>query len=246
MAPGRRGARSKAGSRGRETQGSSSSPFRGRASGRRATKNNEADSNTPGDDALPAVYRAMLSELGPESQSQSGSTSQQHAVKRRRVGERSRSRAVDVFGSGSEREAGNGRETVARSVENVQDTRVQTVFDVDASDDDDECMEWEDVAVQTAGPAYSGTSGIEMRDSSTDEPLQITLGKGDAKGKRKATAQKRRPVTGAEKGMRLDFHKAHVVCLLGHVAMRNRWCNDEDVHVCLSLNKINDCISLPT
>ena len=235
MAPGRRGARSKPGSRARETQGSSS-PFRGRASGRRAPPK-KADADAPGDDGTPAVYREMLSELEPGSRP--GSTSQQHAVKRRRIGERSRSRAVDLFGSGSERERANRRETVACSVENAQDTRVQTVFDVDASDDDDEGMEWEDVAVQ-AGPVYPGASAIEMRESSADEPLQITLDKNDAKGKRKATVQRRKPVTGAEKRMRLDFHKAHVVCLLGHVAMRNRWCNDEDVHVCLSLLNKSD------
>lgn len=169
------------------------------------------------------VYWEMLSEVGSP-------LGDHHADKRRRVGERSGSRAVGLFGSESEAERGADtpeKETVMCSVEEPADTRVQTAFDMDASEDDEEGVEWENVEAQTV-PVYGWQSALDQRD---EEPLQITLEREDTKGKHKAAVRRRKPVTGTEKRRRLDVHKVHVLCLLSHVVMRNRWCNDEDVHV---------------
>ncbi|KAL1954317.1 hypothetical protein VTO42DRAFT_1391 [Malbranchea cinnamomea] len=238
---------------------------RGSSRGTRASSRPEASSRSSGtdrrarstpanntgraaavEDDIPSVYREMLSEIGQSTDTPSSpiASSGHHAVKRRRVGERSAGRAVGLFrpeGEGSE-------EDVTPTIERAEEADgedgarvnrlVQTVYDVDASEDDEESgMEWEDVDFDTekqGAGAPTLTSGLrnEQQSAETDEPLQITLEKHDEKGKRKIV-RRRKPVTGAEKKRRLDVHKMHILCLLSHVRMRNRWCNDEEVQKAL-------------
>ena len=101
---------------------------------------------------------------------------------------------------------------------------LQTVYDIDASEKSD--MEWEDVELGGA------TCGRPQPAASVDdeEPLQITLENHDSKGKQRAIPR-RKPVAALERKWRLDIHKAHVLCLLSHVQLRNLWCNDEEVQV---------------
>ena len=97
--------------------------------------------------------------------------------------------------------------------------------DSDESEDSD--FEWEEVdLVQTADP--------EQVPSRMDDGLSLMLG-GDTKSALPGTnSRKRKPATAAERKLRLDIHKLHVLCLLAHVHLRNHWCNDETVHVCHS------------
>jgi xeroderma pigmentosum group C-complementing protein len=46
---------------------------------------------------------------------------------------------------------------------------------------------------------------------------------------RQKVAPRRKAVSKAEKVLRLEAHKMHVLCLLAHLDRRNEWCNDEDV-----------------
>jgi xeroderma pigmentosum group C-complementing protein len=105
---------------------------------------------------------------------------------------------------------------------------VQTVYDSTTSDESD--VEWEDVDVAHPAQGLFGTaSAIEGR----DETLQITLDREPEA--RKRAPPRRKPVTAAEKKLRLDAHKAHLLCLLAHVNLRNRWCNDDVTQVRPSL-----------
>jgi xeroderma pigmentosum group C-complementing protein len=123
-------------------------------------------------------------------------------------------------------------EEVAAAVKS--DKPVQTVYDIDASDESG--MEWEDVELEPSG-AVSALESKQPTSFHTDadageEPLRITLGEQVDKGKQKATsALRRKPVTGMEKKRRLDIHKVHLLCLLSHVQLRNSWCNDTDIQV---------------
>jgi hypothetical protein len=85
-------------------------------------------------------------------------------------------------------------------------------------------MEWEEVDIPQA--AISGAAGPVSGDD--DEPLQITLGQQQDQKRR---VVRRKPVTAAERKIRLDVHKTHLLCLLSHVQRRNLWCNDEEVQV---------------
>lgn len=44
---------------------------------------------------------------------------------------------------------------------------------------------------------------------------------------------RRRVVTKADRQLRLQIHKLHLLCLLSHVSRRNKWCNDKVVHSAL-------------
>ncbi|PGH33875.1 hypothetical protein GX50_03275 [[Emmonsia] crescens] len=213
----------------------------GSRSGRgRGQELERAAPEVPGE--VPLIYRDMLAEVGAGAGAQlgsgrSGSASRagdDRPVKRRRVGER---RGGGIDAERGRRDPGAG----AGAGMGVHDTRpVQTVFDADASDDEEE-MEWEDVEVSIAtpasasasasGPGYDGAAEQqEVGAEESEESLQITFEKPEEKVKQRAAAAvRRKPVTAQEKRWRLDIHKMHVLCLLGHVQLRNLWCNDDKV-----------------
>jgi xeroderma pigmentosum group C-complementing protein len=129
-------------------------------------------------------------------------------VKRRKVGERSSQPRPDDEKAQSD------------STKDEDPRHIQTVYDLDASDDSD--LEWEEVEIQ-----QSAGSLESIDEQGIDEPLQITLDKPTDKPRH--TISRRKPVSGAEKKLRLDIHKMHILCLLGHVHIRNLWCNDDEV-----------------
>ncbi|KAK2809522.1 hypothetical protein FQN50_003790 [Emmonsiellopsis sp. PD_5] len=193
----------------------------GSGSGSRSTRSTPAAAS----DELPLVYRDMLAEAEAGAGPSSSRTVDDRPAKRRRVGERS-VEAGTGMGMETDRESG---EATSAILEN--DRPLQTVYDIDASDDESE-MEWEDVEfAPVPAPASVGEmqpSG-QRHDEASEESLQITLEKPEEeKGKQRATPR-RKPVTGQEKKWRLDIHKMHLLSLLGHVQLRNLWCNDEEV-----------------
>ncbi|KAF2001911.1 DNA repair protein Rhp41 [Amniculicola lignicola CBS 123094] len=107
------------------------------------------------------------------------------------------------------------------------DRVLQTITDSEESDDSD--MEWEDaLADGNTGDEDNGAHAMpEVGD------LSITIG-GDAgpelAGKKRV---RRRGITSVDRKLRLDVHKAHILCLLCHVHRRNIWCNDGQVQAVL-------------
>lgn len=158
---------------------------------------------------IPEVYREMLAEAEARNPQE---PEEERQTKRRKVGER----ANPLEFKGQESQAPESNEDVGQ--------QVQTAYDSTASEESD--MEWEEVDLQQAPPSH-GDLGISAAD---DEPLQITLDQKEDNTKR--IVSRRKPVTGAEKKLRLEIHKIHILCLLGHVHIRNLWCNDEPLQVC--------------
>lgn len=165
---------------------------------------------------IPEVYREMLVEA--EARDSQGSETDR-PMKRRRVGERTAVSSQPGFTSQQ-----------VQAPESSEDAgqQMQTAYDSTASEESD--MEWEEVDIHQA-PQNLGDQGISI---SNDEPLQITLDQ--QKDNIKRVIPRRKPVTGAEKRLRLEIHKLHLLCLLGHVQIRNLWCNDEQVQVCTCHN----------
>lgn len=167
-------------------------------------------------DEIPEVYRELLAEAearepqGPELD---------RPVKRRKVGERTIPQPESA-----------GREVHPPVTSEDVDRRIQTTYDSTASDESD--MEWEEVDIQQA--PLNASHNVPY---SADEPLQITLDQQKDNPKRIIT--RRKPVTGAEKKLRLDVHKAHLLCLLAHVQIRNLWCNDDQAQVCIFMKSVN-------
>jgi xeroderma pigmentosum group C-complementing protein len=125
----------------------------------------------------------------------------------------------------------------------------------DDDDDDDDDIEFEDV------PLPKPTVQTMMRDSedeedddeifedvvdfsklhlqtpTTDAPpmdlnLNLTATQADM-GPQRRSVDRRKALNKEEKQRRVEVHKIHVLCLIFHVSMRNRWCNDKGVQAAL-------------
>lgn len=180
-----------------------SRPTRGEASRARRSKVEREDYE------IPEVYQEMLAEVEARNPQEPEGERQ---TKRRKVGERT----DPLDSTGQEAQTPGSNEDIGQ--------QIQTAYDSTASEESD--MEWEEVDLQRAPPNYRD-QGISTTD---DEPLQITLDQ--RKDNTKRIVPRRKPVTGAEKKLRLEIHKIHLLCLLGHVHIRNLWCNDEPLQVC--------------
>ena len=95
----------------------------------------------------------------------------------------------------------------------------QVVFN-DDFDESDSDAEFEDVEIDD-----------EEENDSADrvEPKAVQIDLSRPLDTPRKAVQRRKPVTKAERDLRLDVHKWHLLCLLIHIASRNRWCDDEQV-----------------
>ncbi|KAK1976635.1 Rad4 transglutaminase-like domain-containing protein [Colletotrichum cereale] len=137
----------------------------------------------------------------------------------------------------------------------ISTTKVIPAEEID--DDDDEGIEFEDVTIPSATvqTTYRNSEdeeeeedkeddvdGIELEgvdfgavqpdSEALEEPKKLTLNLSEhsstATDTRKAT-KKRKPITKEEKERRVSIHRTHILCLLLHCALRNQWCDDEQV-----------------
>lgn len=180
------------------------------------------------------VYQEMLEEAEARDPEQFRSD---RPIKRRRVGD---SRAIAVH---SPEPTQMGTVTNQGNDEGEQAQSLQTVYDLSETDESE--VEWEDVDIKQPAPEASSVTAVSQGNSET---LQITLEQ--ETDKRKKTVQRRKPVTAAEKKIRMDIHKVHLLCLLAHVNLRNQWCNSGSVQVCMALvdnlhPKSNSLLELP-
>lgn len=107
-------------------------------------------------------------------------------------------------------------------VDNPRPGREQTAYD-ESSDSIESDLDWEEVDLaQTA---------VQEDDSNQNGALDLVLGGNKPLKSPERMSRKRKPATTAERKLRLEIHKMHVLCLLAHVHLRNHWCNDEQVHV---------------
>lgn len=171
------------------------------------------------DDKIPEVYQEMHAEAEMRALPSQGSD---RPIKRRRVGKRS---GVMPVGAVPDNQRSHDVDaTVERHDAETSTGQLQTAYDSTASEDSE--MEWEEVDLQQAPSETLQATASTKHD---DGPLQITLGPQIAQKKR--LIGRRRPITALEKRIRLDVHKVHLLCLLAHVYIRNRWCNDDDLQV---------------
>ncbi|PWY69762.1 Rad4-domain-containing protein [Aspergillus heteromorphus CBS 117.55] len=160
--------------------------------------------NDPAEE-IPAVYQEMLAEV--QSREPPGSENER-PLKKRRAATRKPTHDPQPI----------SEEVASAAEESSSEARhVQTVYDSLTSSSEESDMEWEEVDIQQ--PSYN-----DQTDNST---IQVTLD-GHLDPKRNVVPR-RRAITAAERRMRLDIHKVHLLCLLRHVQIRNLWCNDEEL-----------------
>ena len=98
----------------------------------------------------------------------------------------------------------------------------QTAYE-DSEGSADSDVSWEEV----------GLNEEEKTEDSADEPGELDLVLGGEKGSsgERSKTERRKPLTAAERELRVGIHKMHLLSLLVHVGLRNYWCNDHRVQV---------------
>lgn len=197
-------------------------------------------SHADGDALVPGVYKQMLRESGALP-SRMASETTERPLKRRRTG---RQAAQENPASLGQKAGGDNATSGPRAR-----ATIASIPEDDASEDDDEDIEFEDVDIPkpTVQTTYRDSSDDESEEeaefedvdfdavfasSSEQAPeqqktleLNLTAAK-EALAPARRAADRRKPITKEEKELRVEVHKAHILCLLAHVEKRNHWCND--------------------
>jgi xeroderma pigmentosum group C-complementing protein len=174
---------------------------------------------TKGDD-VPEIYKEMLVEataMSPPPPKDEG-----RAAKRRRVEESTSRVEMPQLETTPLDELEDYIEPQSHSVPPAR--AQQTIYeDFPSSEESDAAFE--DVDLEP---------GLEHSDAEADnnKPLQLDLSRHSGRAET-PVAQRRKPATTAEKRVRLDVHKWHVLCLMLHGHARSQWCDREDVQVIL-------------
>ena len=195
---------------------------RGKSSTRRGLGRKSARGRAAEQHALPEVYQDMLAAV--PSSSPTRASEEGGVFKKRRVGGR-------MVTQGREHDMG----PISTAPENTEDVQSdsnhlpipkfsqQTAYNSSENSSDSD-MAWEEVELKPVG-------NVEGNDSEGDEDLNLVL-KDEASASNRPS-MKRKPASAAERRLRLEIHKMHVLSLLVHTHLRNHWCNDEQVQVYL-------------
>ena len=183
-----------------------------------------SDSPRVGSNAIPVIYQEML--VDAVSSSPSRFNEEGNAIKRRRIGGRVVLRD-DGATSGQETDhsaiLGEDTDTDKPVLDRAFPKRQTAYNDSDNSQDSD--MDWEEVDLvndRVDDNAEESAGDVKSMD------LVITAaGAGTAK-QHKA---RRKGSSAVNRKMRLEIHKAHLLCLLAHVHLRNHWCEDSELQV---------------
>lgn len=167
---------------------------------------------------VPDVYREMLRDTIPSSPSLSDA---ERPLKRRKIrGHASASRAPksDVSEGGSL--AGHNTDGVA-SEDRDELAQRQKQSESEFSSESD--VNWEEVDLQEIARVDDGSENAQE--------LNLVIDDTGASKSDLNQHSKRRQATSAERKIKLEIHKMHLLCLLAHVHLRSHWCNDDEVHV---------------
>ncbi|KAL2149333.1 hypothetical protein VTH82DRAFT_8681 [Thermothelomyces myriococcoides] len=217
---------------GRKRNASADSSPRATRSSTRAAPQNAARRTAAGPEAaVPAIYRQMVAEARAELRAQNAAGTPERPLKRRRPGERTPAKttapAASTPSKSTTRETG-GDAANTTSGNDVQfenamlpTPTVQTITRSDDEDEDDD-IDFEDVAIEKPAAPSAATPEKKSQELSLDLSAHMGAAASHRPDRRKA-------INREEKARRLEIHKVHLVCLLAHVELRNRWCNDRQV-----------------
>ncbi|KAJ4293950.1 hypothetical protein N0V88_005464 [Collariella sp. IMI 366227] len=184
------------------------------------------------DAAVPEVYREMLAEVRAEAASQ-GTALPERSLKRKRPGEGRRTKGfketpakvVKLSGAGSGyglTDDTSGNEDI--EFEDVLPKPTVQTMERESDEDDNDEIDFEDVTIEPAASSSAAAPG-----QVPSKPLNLDLSTHMAALVQRR-ADRRKAISREEKERRVEVHKIHLVCLLAHVEIRNRWCSDPRVH----------------
>ncbi|KAI0113212.1 Rad4-domain-containing protein [Daldinia grandis] len=196
---------------------------------RAASKNHATDTTASGSSRqtrssarrsnVPDIYRQML----VEADVQSDAPLPERPLKRRRPGQKNEEspKKPNPPEIKPKIESADEEEDIQFEDVPLPTATVQTIYR-DSDDDDlgDDDIQFEDVDFSVP-PSLNTIE--DAKDANKD--LVLDFSTQTAIGSQK-TVDRRKPISRAEKDHRIEIHKTHLLCLLAHVARRNRWCND--------------------
>ncbi|KAK1448938.1 Rad4 transglutaminase-like domain-containing protein [Colletotrichum melonis] len=182
---------------------------------------------------VPDVYQEMLMEAAADAGSPAFSEPPAKRLKRPGEGkaEAVKSQATEEEGSGEDDEDADIEfEDVILPPATVQTMYRDSDDDEDDLDDDTEEEVGNEEASNFANVAHGDIRHFQETQEESQK-LTLNLSKHvNATSVTRKGANKRKPVTKEEKQRRITIHQTHLLCLLLHCALRNRWCDDEQVH----------------
>lgn len=93
-----------------------------------------------------------------------------------------------------------------------------------SSDDQEDDLDFEEIDLYHAAGSRSKTD----RDEDVIQDVSVIIEPN--KTSKRSTTARRKPATAAEKTLRLQIHKTHLLCLLVHAFYVSSWCNNTTVH----------------
>lgn len=181
-------------------------------------------------EGVPEVFAELVAESGPPTRHQA--REQGRPWKRRKVGLEGSSLALRKAQPASEDAPKDTNDAAPPGALFSAGDEIQEEIIVEEEEESAHSeMEWEEVDLEAAPTFLEPTKPAE--DSSKDQAvLTIDLNAG-ATPKRTTNRIARRPLSAAEKQLRLTIHKVHLLCLLSHVSKRNHLCNDSEAQAVL-------------
>nr|XP_036586148.1 DNA repair protein rhp41 [Colletotrichum truncatum]KAF6796555.1 DNA repair protein rhp41 [Colletotrichum truncatum] len=186
-------------------------------------KRTRASQRRPAVSDLPDVYQEMLAEAAADAGP--SASSEPPPKKLKRPGERkAQPDSIKSPGQPVNEDDDDGEEEDIQFEDVILPApTVQTIYrDSDDEESDEQEVEFEDVDF----------SAVQAESGTVEEPEKLTLNLSIHAGTTAATktrGDRRKPITKEERERRVSVHKAHVLCLLLHCALRNRWCGDKQV-----------------
>ncbi|PHH88505.1 hypothetical protein CDD83_7443 [Cordyceps sp. RAO-2017] len=187
--------------------------------------------------AEPDIYGQMLAEAGVTVQAPD---SPERPLKRRRTGAQhqdnvqSSTKAPQQTGKASAGAQASGTDEEKEEEDDeeleFQDVALPkpTVQTMERDSDDDEDEEDEDIQFEDVELMTKLDESADKTPEAAELELNLTAQQSSTTPTRRA-GERRKPMTKEEKERRVDIHRAHLLCLLSHVARRNHWCNDPTV-----------------
>ncbi|KAI1170773.1 Rad4-domain-containing protein [Nemania sp. FL0916] len=181
------------------------------------------------------IYRDMLVEanvrptLSPNPE--------EPPAKRKRPGERRNKAPQDVTLSTGESSRSVPTDIHMREVEDESEedvefedvalpiATVQTIYR-DSDEEEEEEDESDGAVFEDVDFSAHASTVATVQDTAQDLVLDLSTKTRDTLAK---STDRRKPINNIEKGRRIEVHKTHLLCLLAHVAQRNRWCDDAQV-----------------
>jgi len=187
----------------------------------RATRS-RATTSAKSQNAVPNVFREMLSEAKATKSRQNDEPSEPPPKRRKRPGEKPEPKSPPKKGHEDVDDSSDNDDDFEFEDVVIPTPTIQTMLREDSEEEDDDDIQFEDVGVDPDTP-----SAVPVAQGSGELSLNLTI-QMDAMATRRA-AERRKVIGREEKERRVEVHKMHLLCLLSHVERRNRWCNDAAV-----------------